>query len=68
MMGLGTVMIVIYLHVYFVPYQRLQTAVADSDFKAGGEQLGKIRRWVGTNLLIGLLVAVAASAGRYLGA
>jgi uncharacterized membrane protein len=66
MMGLGIVMIMIYLHVFFAPFRRLKEAVANGDFKEGGRRLGQIRQLVGINLILGLLVSVIASAGRYL--
>jgi uncharacterized membrane protein len=66
MMGLGSVMILIYAYVYFGPYRRLRRAVVAQQFPQGGQQLARIRRAVGINLLLGLAVAVDAGAGRLL--
>ncbi len=66
MHGLGIVMILIFMHVFFSPYRKLRHAVIVEDFQEGGVQLAKIRRLVGINILIGLIVSVVASAGRYI--
>jgi len=60
MQALGIVMILIYLHVFFAPYKKLQRAVEAKDFAAGAKSLGQIRQLVGLNLLIGLIVLVIA--------
>jgi uncharacterized membrane protein len=59
-------MILIFLHVYFAPFRRLSAAVSGADWPAGSRQLAQIRRLVGINLLVGLLVVAVASGGRYL--
>lgn len=64
MNGLGLVMIAIYLHVFFAPYRKLQAAVAREDWPEGGRQLGRIRRSVGLNLTIGVVVIAVAVAGK----
>lgn len=66
MQGLGIVMILLFLHVFFAPYKKLQRAVAAQDWAAGGKQLAQIRMLVGTNLVLGILVILSAAAGRYL--
>jgi len=66
MHGLGIVMVMIYLHVFFAPYRRLRHAVVIEDFAEGGRRLAQIRTLVGLNLAIGLCVIAIASAGRYL--
>ena len=66
MHGAGIVMVLIYMHVFFVPYRRLRQAVIVQDYPLAGAQLNQIRRMVGINILIGLSVIVIASAGRYL--
>ncbi len=65
MLLLGIVMILIYLHVFFAPWRRLRAAVAASDWPAGGKALATIRRLVGVNLVIGLIVLAVVSSGRY---
>jgi uncharacterized membrane protein len=64
MTGLGVIMIMIYLHVYFAPYRRLQNAVAIQDWPEGGKRLGQMRKLIGLNLTIGLMTVIVASGGR----
>jgi uncharacterized membrane protein len=67
MQGLGWVMILMFMHMYFAPFQRMKRAVVAGDWPTGGQQLAQIRRIVGINLILGLLVVLIASSGRYLG-
>jgi len=67
MNGLGTVMILIYLHVFFSPYRKLKRAVAAEDWPAGGKSLAQIRMLVGINTILGVIVIAIASGGRYFG-
>ena len=67
MNGLGSLMIFIYLHVFFAPYQRLKRAVAAQDWPAGGKSLAQIRVLVGINTTLGLVTALIASGGRFFG-
>lgn len=66
MNGLGIVMILMYLHVYFAPFKRLKEAVIKQDWPEGGRNLNIIRKMVGINTMIGLAVIIVASAGRTL--
>ena len=66
MHGAGLLMVMIYLHVFFAPYRRLRQAVIIQDYPLAGIQLNQIRKLVGINILIGMLVITVASAGRYL--
>lgn len=65
MNGLGTIMILIYMHVFFAPYKRLKLAVATQDWPEGGKQLNMIRKLVGINMTIGIITIIVASGGRY---
>jgi uncharacterized membrane protein len=67
MNGLGTFMILIYLHVFFSPYGKLKRAVAARDWPAGGKALAQIRMLVGINTTLGVIVIAIASGGRYFG-
>jgi uncharacterized membrane protein len=62
----GYIMMLIFLHVFFGPFNRLKRAVARADWPTGGKSLAQIRILIGVNLLIGLLVVAIASGGRYL--
>ena len=66
MFGLGIVMMLIFMHVFFAPYGRLKRAVAMQDWPAGGKALGQIRQLVGVNMSIGVVNVAIATAGRYL--
>jgi uncharacterized membrane protein len=66
MTALGLVMVIIYLVVFFSPYRKLRVAVDAGNWPAGGVALGRIRRLIGINLLLGLLTAAVGSGGRYL--
>ena len=58
MATLGLAMMVIFGHIRFALFRRLQRAVAASDWPAGGKALGSIRSWVGVNLALGVVIVV----------
>ena len=66
MQGLGWLMILLYLHLYFAPFRRLKEAVVTEDWAQAAVQLNQIRRMVGINLSLGLIVIAVATGGRYL--
>lgn len=66
MQGLGWLMIALYLHIYFAPFKRLKQHVATQDWPAAGQQLAMIRKIIGFNLALGLILVVVAAAGRYM--
>jgi uncharacterized membrane protein len=66
MLTLGIVMILLFLHLFFAPYRRLRRAVDMGNFEAGAQNLNQIRRLVGINLVLGLIVIAISAAGRYL--
>ncbi len=66
MHGGGILMLIIYLYVFYAPYQKLRDAVIIQDYPLAGAQLNQIRKLVGLNTVIGLLVIIAGSGGRYL--
>ena len=67
MNGLSIIMTLIYVFVYFMPYQKLKDAVATQDWPKGAAHLAQIRVLVGINLSLGLILIVVASGGRYFG-
>ena len=67
MNGLGMIMILVFMHVFFAPYKQLKNAVLVADWPTGGKALAQIRMLVGVNIIIGVLVISVASAGRYFG-
>ncbi|MCI0400239.1 MAG: CopD family protein [Gammaproteobacteria bacterium] len=66
MMGFGILMVLLFFHLFFAPYRRLEKALANADLKEAGRQLGQIRLIVAVNLTLGLLVSILGSTGRYL--
>ena len=66
MQGIGILMILIYLHVFFAPYRRLRQAVTTQNWPEAGRRLGQIRVLIGLNLLLGLATIVVAVAGEYI--
>ncbi|MEJ2108178.1 MAG: CopD family protein [Acidiferrobacteraceae bacterium] len=63
MQGIGFVMIAIFLHVFFAPFQRLNRAVAAQDWQAAGHQLNQIRMLVLLNLILGICTIIVAVSG-----
>ena len=67
MMGIGILMMLIFLHLYFVPWKRFSVAVRAADNAAAAVQLNQIRILVTINLILGLVTAAIGSGGRYWG-
>lgn len=63
MAGLGILMMLMFAHVFFAPFKRLKRAVAAEDWSAGGAALAQIRRIVGINLILGLVVITLGALG-----
>lgn len=61
----GFGMIGIYLYIFFVPYPRMNRAIAAQDYAVAGKQLAVIRRFIGTNLILGLITIIVATGGAY---
>lgn len=66
MQAIGIIMILIFLHVFFVPFRYLLRALKQENFPAAVDHLAQIRKFVGINLLLGIVVLVAAGGLRYL--
>lgn len=66
MLGLGILMMLLALHVYFAPLRRLKLAVTAGDTDEAVRRVGQIRKFVALNLTLGLIVVAVASGGRYL--
>ena len=65
MHGIGLIMIIIYLHLWFAPYKRFRNSLAEGDIPSAGANLNQIRIMVTVNLVIGIIVSVIGSTGRY---
>jgi len=66
MLGLGYLMIGLYLHVYFALFGKLKQLVQAQSWPEAGVILNKIRVIIGVNLVLGLITISMASGGRYL--
>jgi len=66
MLALGTLMMMLFGHVYYVPYAKLKRAVSQQNWQAGGAALGQIRMLIGINLSLGLLTIAVVFVGRAL--
>lgn len=60
MHGLGIVMILLFMHVFFAPYHRLSNAVKNEDWDAGATALNQIRILIAINLSIGIFTIIVA--------
>ena len=64
MTGVGLAMAVIFAWIRWAAYPRLVAAVAVGDWPAGAAALGRVRRWVSVNLVLGALTVALATLGR----
>jgi uncharacterized membrane protein len=65
MQGIGIVMMLLFLHLFFAPWRRYQAAVDSRAFPEAANELGKIRRIVAVNLVLGLATIVVGASGRF---
>ena len=65
MQAMGLVMMLLFLHLFFVPWRRFGRAVAGNAMAEAAKQLDQIRRIVAVNLVLGLLTVIVGSSGRY---
>lgn len=65
MAGLGILMIVLYLVLFVGPYRRFTNAVRAEDWPTAAEHLNRIRQFVGSNLVLGLITIAIGASGRY---
>jgi uncharacterized membrane protein len=65
MLGLGVLMMLLALHVYFAPLKRFQRAAAAGDLQAALSAAQGVRKLVLVNLCLGLIVVLVATVGRF---
>lgn len=65
MSALGGLMVLLFAYAYFLPWRELKRAVGEQRWDDGIASLGRIRRVVLINLLLGLATVVSATGGRY---
>jgi len=63
MAGIGYLMAIIFVFIWFVPYRALRQAVDAEDWPAAAAALNRIRILVGVNLSLGLINIVVIAAG-----
>jgi uncharacterized membrane protein len=66
MLGIGVLMMLLFLHVFFAPFQKLKRAVAANNTAQAVKSIAQIRQLVAINLTLGLIVVLIASGGKYL--
>ena len=65
MQGIGILMMLLFLHLFFAPWRRFGDAVERKHAPEAVKQLGQIRRVVGANLVLGLLTIIVGASGRF---
>ena len=65
MQGMGIVMMLLFLHLFFAPWRRFGHAVERDAFAEAAKELGQIRRIVAVNLVLGLLTIIVGASGRF---
>ncbi len=66
MHGIGLLMILLFMHLWFAPYRRFKLAVLGGDLPEAGKRLEQIRLIVTINLGLGMVNAVIGTSGAYL--
>ena len=64
MLGVGLVMMALYLHIRFAPFQRMRAAVMAADWAVAGANLDVVRKMVLLNLTLGFVTIAIATIGR----
>lgn len=65
MQGIGIVMMLLFLHLFFGPWRRFGHAVEREAFHEAAKELGQIRSLVATNLVLGILTVLVGASGRF---
>jgi uncharacterized membrane protein len=65
MQGIGIVMMLLFLHLFFAPWRRFSRAVEKKAFPEAAKQLAQMRRIVAINLALGLLTVAVGASGRF---
>jgi len=65
MTGIAAAMTVIFVFIYVLRYRGFRRAIQGQDWTRAGSALAAIRRLIAVNLVLGLITALAGSAGRY---
>jgi uncharacterized membrane protein len=66
MLSSGSLMILLFSYLFFMPYRHFRQAIDIQNFSAAGSQLNRIRVIVLINLILGLITTLIAILGKYL--
>ena len=65
MQGMGIVMMLLFLHLFFAPWRRFGQAVEREAYSEAAKELDQIRHIVAINLVLGLLTVIMGASGRF---
>ena len=65
MQATGILMMLLFLHLFFVPWRRFSRAVETGALAEAAKELDQIRRIVAINLVLGLLTVTVGASGRF---
>lgn len=65
MQGTGTVMMLLFVYLYYVPWRRFCQAIETDAFAEAAAALEPIRSIVTVNLVLGVVTVVAGASGRF---
>ena len=65
MQGLGIVMMLLFMHLFYGPWRRFSDAVKGAHLLEAAKHLAQIRRIVAANLGLGLLTIIVGASGRF---
>jgi uncharacterized membrane protein len=65
MQGLGWLMVLLYLHLYFALWKRFRAALDGGALPDAAKALNQIRMIVAINLALGIIVVIVGGTGRY---
>lgn len=65
MQGIGILMMLLFLHLFFAPWRRFSAAVEKEAFPEAANELGRIRSIVAVNLALGLATIIIGASGRF---
>lgn len=65
MHALALLMTAVFAHVFFAPWKRFRRALDDGAQETAAAELGRIRVLISINLVLGVIVVLVATGGRY---
>ena len=65
MQGIGIIMMLLYLHLFFAPWKRFKAAFEAGELPVAAKNLDQVRMIVTINLVLGIVTLLIGSTGRY---